>query len=113
MIAPKFFTSNSNNLWAYDSNYCGFENGLFTSYRTSRNSKIYSNINTINDDALGDKLIKFVVPKNIKKDCLLYLKNIKISKELLFPYSSEEEKFKLICTNIMNEFKERETTVTF
>lgn len=104
--APNFHKSNSNSLWSYSNSFCGFENALFYSYRMNKTNKKTSTINTLNYDAInGDKLIKFIIPKNIKKNCLSQLEQLGISNDFLLPPDSKED----ICNKILQDFLHRET----
>ncbi len=88
--------------------YTNIENAIFSSYGFSRNSGYMSNINDIDYSIYGDMLIKFIIPAGLKEDCLVYLKNKNISQSYLFPESNEDARLRVICSNILEEFKLRE-----
>ncbi len=53
-------------------------------------------------------LIKFIIPADLKKDCLTYLKYKNISQSYLFPETDEDTRLRTICSKILKEFKLRE-----
>ena len=66
-------------------------------------------IKDIDYSSVGDKIIKFIIPAKLKRECLYYLRNKNITKEYLFPKTKEDYKLEKICSNILCEFRARES----
>ncbi len=49
-------------------------------------------------------LIKFIIPADLKKDCLTYLKYKNISQSYLFPETDEDTRLRTICSKILKEY---------
>lgn len=88
--------------------YTNTENAIFFSYGFSQNSGYPSNIKDIDYSIYGDMLIKFLIPADLKRDCLAYLKNKNISKNYLFAETDNDARLRANCSNILEEFKLRE-----
>lgn len=99
LIAPNFWINKY---------FTSIENAIFSSYGFSRNSGYPTKITDIDYSIYGDMLIKFIIPTDVKRDCLAYLKNKNISQSYSFPEINEDARLRAICSNILEEFKLRE-----
>lgn len=100
LFAPNFWRSNY---------FANTENAIFSSYGLSKNKSYPSDIKDIDYSSVGDKIIKFIIPAKLKRECLYYLRNKNITKEYLFPKTKEDYKLEKICSNILCEFRARES----
>lgn len=99
LLAPNFWKNN----------FCyGTEKAIFSSYGLKKNEYIKCECKNISSECQNDKLIKFIIPANLKQECLNYLENKGITKQYLFPSKNQDIEIVRICEKILSNFKTRE-----